>query len=424
MKRALLSQILHEWKENFWMVVELAIVTAVIWCLATNLTHSIITMVQNPGYDTTDVYAAEIQRIDKESSAYIDTGNDSLAYARDLRAIVERLRSLPYVEAVGLGNNALPYNLNFTGNAILSADPADSVMFRANTRMMTPDMATVLRLMPYDKGADPARLHDLLAAGEGLLGYSREYDDRFGRDFKNLIGRPVRNTMGDTIQGRTFGACIVNMKRHRFEEQPAGTMVEPVDENSPQIDNCWELAVRVRPGEGYRLEQDLSNRGDLTSQRNLMLINFQPMNSVRANVERSSLNNFRVQVGGVIFLLFIVYMGLLGTFWFRVQTRTPEIALRKVCGATSPQIFRRLLSEGMILQGMATVIAAAICVALIIWQSELVDMLMQFIPRWEIIVLAGSAGAFALMTIIIVLGIWMPARRALRIRPADALKEE
>ena len=48
-------------------------------------------------------------------------------------------------------------------------------------------------------------------------------------------------------------------------------------------------------------------------------------------------------------LLLNIFLGLLGTFWFRTQQRRGEIALHKAMGATDGAVFGRLMSEGMFL---------------------------------------------------------------------------
>ena len=50
---------------------------------------------------------------------------------------------------------------------------------------------------------------------------------------------------------------------------------------------------------------------------------------------------------GMGFLLLNIFLGLLGTFWFRTQQRRSEIALHKVHGASDMSIFTRLISEGL-----------------------------------------------------------------------------
>ena len=51
----------------------------------------------------------------------------------------------------------------------------------------------------------------------------------------------------------------------------------------------------------------------------------------------------------VLFLLVNVFLGLIGTFWFRTRRRRSEIALRLAMGSTKNQVFRLLAGEGLLL---------------------------------------------------------------------------
>ena len=58
---------------------------------------------------------------------------------------------------------------------------------------------------------------------------------------------------------------------------------------------------------------------------NIYLSDVTPMSYYREEVLRSALDNIRLYVVGVCFLLFNVLLGVVGTFWFRARQRIPEI---------------------------------------------------------------------------------------------------
>ncbi|MDE5941405.1 MAG: ABC transporter permease, partial [Muribaculaceae bacterium] len=120
------------------------------------------------------------------------------------------------------------------------------------------------------------------------------------------------------------------------------------------------------------------------------------------------------------FLLICIFLGLLGTFWFRTQQRTGEIAIRKVCGSSSSDIFRRLFGEGLLLLAIVTPVAVAGDFALVRFLRE-TDTPVTSDP---LNVLAMAAATFCLLSLMIILGILFPAIRAMRINPALALKDE
>ena len=97
---------------------------------------------------------------------------------------------------------------------------------------------------------------------------------------------------------------------------------------------------------------------------NIYLSDVTPMSYYREEVLRSVLDNIRLYVVAVCFLLFNVLLGVVGTFWFRARQRIPEIGLRMAVGASRTVIFIQLIGEGLILLAVVTLPAVLIYVNL------------------------------------------------------------
>ena len=79
-----------------------------------------------------------------------------------------------------------------------------------------------------------------------------------------------------------------------------------------------------------------------------------------------------------------------------------------------------LITEGLLLLILATVPAALI--ALNIGLAELVDV--EKLPFDAFRFFSSLLLSFLLMTLMIVLGVWYPASRAMKVQPAEALHDE
>ena len=123
----------------------------------------------------------------------------------------------------------------------------------------------------------------------------------------------------------------------------------------------------------------------------------------------------------MVFLLVNIFLGLLGTFWFRTQQRKSEIALHKAHGATNQMVFTRLLSEGWLLLLIITPIALAIDFNLA--YTELNAWRNGTTLEWDRL-LACAGISFLLIALMIAIGIGIPARKAMKINPAEALHDE
>jgi putative ABC transport system permease protein len=153
----------------------------------------------------------------------------------------------------------------------------------------------------------------------------------------------------------------------------------------------------------------------------MFISDIKSMEEEHADYQMNEKNTIRYFIFGAVFLLLNIFLGLLGTFWFRTQQRRSELALFKALGANNANIFGREMEEGMLLLTLATIPAI-----IIDWNIAYAEL----IPRIDGLYL--SAGRFiptivityALIALMIFLGTLMPARKAMKIQPADALHEE
>ena len=184
----------------------------------------------------------------------------------------------------------------------------------------------------------------------------------------------------------------------------------------------FELCVRVRPEH----DQDFIARlkADSESQYrigNVFISNIRSFKDIRQSFQQSQYNEMRNNFTGMAFLLINIFLGLLGTFWFRTQQRKGEIALHKAHGATNGMVFTRLLSEGWLLLLIITPLALIIDFNLA--YAELNAWRNGTTLEWDRLLFCGGI-SFALIALMIAIGIGIPARKAMKIDPAEALHNE
>jgi putative ABC transport system permease protein len=120
-------------------------------------------------------------------------------------------------------------------------------------------------------------------------------------------------------------------------------------------------------------------------------------------------------MGGVALLLSIV--GIYALLSFMVTRRTREIGIRVALGATTPQVLKTVMGAALAYLAVGGVIGSALGVLFV----EMRSMILISIPApgvWmplTIFATLASAGLIAC---------WLPARRALAIRPAEALNSD
>ena len=99
MKRKLLRQTLNEWRANVWLIVEMIIVSAIVWYINDYLYVHVATRLEPTSFDTSHTYMAEFRYLPEGSRRYTDYGEATTERNRaDLLSIIEAIRQRPDVE--------------------------------------------------------------------------------------------------------------------------------------------------------------------------------------------------------------------------------------------------------------------------------------------------------------------------------------
>jgi ABC-type antimicrobial peptide transport system permease subunit len=115
--------------------------------------------------------------------------------------------------------------------------------------------------------------------------------------------------------------------------------------------------------------------------------------------------------------LLLAIIGLYGVLSYRVSQRTREIGIRMALGAQRPAVLGLIIGQGLRLTALGLVLGLAAAAATtrvfagLLYQTAPTDPVSFFAAA---VVLVGAALAAC----------WLPARRATRVDPIDALRAE
>ena len=408
--KKLFTQIRNEWRSNLWMIIEMLVVSVVMWYIADYM-YQIIDIYTKPlGFNIDHTYKIGFDRLTDKSSDFI-AGQDEQAMADDMDELMERIRRRPEVEAVSLSLNAHPYNGSNSG-AQFSYDTLSTKGYVV-LRQVSPEFPIVFQYHGT-QGETPEKLMQILRDRPMEIIVSDNLFRRYGRTMTSLVGQSVVFG-GDSANMLQIAASIEPVRYGDFYQWGDQTVVARLGTNVYVY--ASELCVRVKADQDVDFAEKLL--ADSESQLrvgNLYLTWVQPFSKVRDIFQRSQTNTIKSYVIGMAFLLFNIFLGLLGTFWFRTQQRTQEIAVRRVNGATRRSIFGRLIGEGLLLLTIATPIAVLVDINL-----ALPEIVSSF--EWTRMIVSVVV-VYAVMALMVVAGIYFPARKAMTIDPATALHDE
>lgn len=330
--------------------------------------------------------------------------NPNEASEREFAArLLERLRSLPDVEAAAIATN-VPVDLHgiparsFTVQGHVRTEAGKD---RAISNTVTPGYFKVMGI-PLVEGSDFAEMRDKAAPAQAIV------NEEFVRRYLNGA-----EAVGRSLQTRGGSFAIIGVARNSVYDafgEPAQPAVYLSYRDLPAMQG--EIHLRTRSG----------NETALTAEARGVLRELDPMlplydaRTFSQHIERNLyLRRIPARMFAVLgpLLLGLAAIGIYAVVSYAVARRTREIGVRLAFGATGGRVVLQIIREnlGVIAWGAAIgwVLALAISVRVIAKGGINVPVFLV-VPA----ILLGVA----------TLACWIPARRASRIDPMAALRHE
>ena len=115
--------------------------------------------------------------------------------------------------------------------------------------------------------------------------------------------------------------------------------------------------------------------------------------------------------------LVLACVGIYGIMAYSVANRTNEIGIRLALGAQPGQVRGMILGESGWLAGVGVVVGVGAALGL----ARLVKTMLYGIQSWDPMTLIGGV---SILLVVALAASWIPARRAARVQPMEALRHE
>lgn len=417
-------QLWNERKSNVLIFLELVVVSLFLWYATDSLYVQYKRYARPMGFDISNVYYVQLSTVPRNSADYDTTTMHSSRGGGDFLTIYDRLAHHPMVEAVCYtsGNH-----FHYRGSNRFATFKNDSLIRHGYVRHVDPAYFRVFRV----KTADGKSWETLVKTLEEnrVVVTGTVADDFFGSASKAQNQEIQITDQGDrdSVVYR-IGAISEPQRYSDFSDydyayyKPVGSRAE-ISEVGDGVADGLNLFIRIKPGaDNSRFAASFTR--EMSQQLrlgNIYLKEVVPMSHFRNEFIRSWMDNVRMYTSCILFFLLNVFLGIIGTFWFRTQQRSSEIGLRMAMGASRRNIFRHLFAEGFVLLGVAFVPAAAIFANLMYLEvTEQTAMHLSVAVR----ILSGMGLTLGMIGLMVAVGIGFPAYRAMRLQPADTLHDE
>ena len=421
MIKNILTQIWNQRRANIWLLAELIIVFVLFWFCVDILYGLVFARLQPKGYDQAHVYKMTVKARSDQFVKIQDADSVAHFWWQPLSEMTKRFRQYPGVESVctSFGTEAYSNNTMFQGYHI---DGDTSNIYGANIRYVDAEYIHTFNIPMLHDNPDLRNKRNWNATSnvKPAIVSAELADSLWGTT--NVMGKTFSDYYEPDLHYKVIAISVPQKNSDYNRYEPYIITPYPDWTNNNQAIPSIYIRVKADMDNTEFPKQFIKIMSEKLHIAPFYLFSIESMNDYKRLEDArqgitSEVNNTVLMMS---FFAFNVFLGLLGTFWFRTNSRRGEIAIRMAMGSSKKQIATHFFSEGILLLAIASVPAAII--SLNIWNADLTVTLHTdaTVLRLTITLLI----TFILLTIITLIGIWIPARKATHILPAEALHEE
>ncbi len=339
---------------------------------------------------------------------------DVLAFHED---VIRQLGQIPGVESV-TGSNSLPMDGSDSNQSIHIED------------FPTPESDTPpLVRLKWVAGEYFETLRNPILHGRGItwadtnerarvVVVNEAYAERFWGDAELAIGRRVQYCCGDWHE---IVGVVANPHDNGVDRAAANVVYWPLAVEgfwgrNPWVPRWFAYAVRTNRSDPMALVDDAREVVRQISP-SVPLFSVRTLDDIAAVSMLRTTYTLTLLGGATLVAMLLAFIGIYGVISYSMSQRRREIGIRIALGAGLPEVRLLVLRSGFVMIGLGTVVGLAAAAGLSRFMESLLFGVAPFDP--------GTYGAVPLLLFVVAgLACYLPARRATRVDPADALRME
>lgn len=438
MIQVIFRQLWNQRRQNGWIFVELLAVSFFLWTVIDPIYVLTANRHIDPGYDARGRYVVQMATYGKGNSHYRpEFASDSLS-KETYRRILRTLRQLPEVESYCLTTSYSFPNCNSWDGIQVFPDTAstnqeDGFKHGQSYEFVLTEGSDPFHTFGFKDARTGGELHlpgdirnrvflsERLASqlfgstdvvGQKVYRYDKSAHEVAGvfRNYKHRDYQqpyPLHIALQDTLCGGSWMT---------YQYTPVLRLKEGVDPEAFEQRFRTEVMPQLTAGNFYCKQlQTFHELSDL----------FVAASGVT--------NKLRLQYSLTGFTILCIFLGMVGTFWIRCNARRQEIGVMCSMGASRGTISRQFLTEAWLLVTLAFVVMLPL-----LWHHARIDGMYEvempsnyFVPdpryaqnRFGTHFCIVSLLAYVVQLAVALVGTYIPVKRATRILPAEALRDE
>ncbi|OJU54725.1 MAG: hypothetical protein BGN96_12765 [Bacteroidales bacterium 45-6] len=413
MIKHILTIIWNEKRMNSWIVIELTLIFTILWFCSDYLLTMGKKYSEPRGFDISHTYNVKLDTLSSGKNQQIKGMTKDEIFA----LILKRIKANPSVENVCVSVSATPYTGSFMSIGYKVDSVADKSIW---TKRVTPEFFDVFRIrLEKDKGF--TQMKGTITNGV-LLGKENE---------ETFLDIPIDKIDSISNNNKYKILGFVNpVKRSEYNDY--SSIVYQL-QKAEEMGDYKDVSIRVKP------EADNPDFAEKFVKEMREQLNISPYFLVKITSLDKSRENYMGWMGFsnglkstfsvTSFLLINIFLGIIGTFWLRTQSRRGEIALRMALGSSKKKVRQTYILEAIVLLFIASILGVILSVNILatgalnniglpmVEGDSLKDLsLIQLLTDYLL--------TFGMLTVVTVLAVWYPSQKASRVHPAVVLREE
>lgn len=431
MLKLILKNLWARRRKNGWLLAELILVSIISWVVLDPVI--VVTHDRNIplGYDAEKLCLISLDALQPQAPGYDSEAQDSTIMVDNYFNLVRRVKDFDGVElATPLVGFCFP-NSNGNSNSMYYAE-GDTI----------PTHIMLMQFLPHTeffetygfrpgKGLTPEQLSDYDYTQSDIVLTENAAQQIFRTT--NLHSKRCWTGSGaDTTYLSVIGT--LGIFKAYSEWRPVSIAFTPIQAiNMEHIPEYARILVRLK--EGVSMERFLHDfKPWMVKEMRRGNLFVRSVNSYENIIKKSesggSTSIYRRNLAMAVFFLVNLCLGVVGTFWLQTRTRREEVGVMLSFGATKSHIIRLLMGEGAVLTFIASLVGF-----LLYLQYALNEGLHRGLTGGEITevywvsnftqhFLIVSFIILLVLLIVVLAGIYIPARNISRIPPTEALRDE